>query len=86
MSAKAELTLKIDWTLQRGVASPTNLAIFLLAFACFPLILRWTGPCPSHPSNPASAQHTSAFVRFCLVVIVSLWLCFAIALVAPNQH
>jgi membrane protease YdiL (CAAX protease family) len=49
-------------------------------------MLRWTGALAVAEISPQSPQHTQAFLRFCLVPTLFLWICFAIALAGIRRH
>jgi membrane protease YdiL (CAAX protease family) len=69
------------WRLEGGVASPVNFVLLLLVLSSFPLVLHETGALAVATFDPDSPGHTPAFLRFCVVVALFLWTCFAIALI-----
>ena len=79
------MKVDLDWRLNHGIASLTNIAFLLAVLLCFPLVLRWTGALSVADINPQSPQHTPAFLKFCFVLATFLWVCFAIALVGIRR-
>lgn len=69
-----------DWRLSGGIASVTNSCVLLGVLCSFPLVLHWTGALGVAEISPQSSQHTRAFVKACVVLVVFLWICFSIAL------
>jgi membrane protease YdiL (CAAX protease family) len=69
-----------DGHLTGGVASVTHAIVFLAAVLSFPLVLHWTGALSIAQINPQSPQHTRAFLKFCFVLTIFLWILFSIAL------
>lgn len=76
----------LDWRLSRGIASVTNSCVLLGVLCSFPLVLNWTGALGVAEISPQSPQHTRAFVKACLVLIVFLWTCFGIALAGIRRR
>jgi membrane protease YdiL (CAAX protease family) len=58
------------------------LLIFLLSF---PLVLRWTGTLSFYGIPLQSPEHTRGILNLCLVLIVFLWTCFAIAFIGIRR-
>jgi membrane protease YdiL (CAAX protease family) len=75
-----------DWRLSGGIASVTNSCVLLGVLCSFPLVLNWTGALGIAEISPQSPQHTRAFLKACLVLIVFLWMCFGIALVGIRRR
>lgn len=75
-----------DWRLNGGIASVTNSCVLLGVLCSFPLVLNWTGALGVAEIRPQSPQHTRAFLKACLVLIVFLWICFGIALVGVRRR
>ena len=70
---------KPDWALRTGVAGMGNSLLLVLILVSFPAVLGWTAALSVADLPPGSAEHTSAFVRFCLVLGTFLWTCFGVA-------
>jgi membrane protease YdiL (CAAX protease family) len=74
-----------DWRLTNGIASRANFLILLVLLFSFPLLLKWTGALSVTQIDPQSPAHTTAILKFCLVVIVFSWTCFFIALIGVRN-
>jgi membrane protease YdiL (CAAX protease family) len=72
--------------LRSEVASVTNFCVLVVLLLSFPLVLRWTGALAVAEISPQSVQHTQAFLRFCFVPTLFLWICFAIVLAGIRRH
>lgn len=79
-------SLRFDWRLRDGIASVTNACVLLGVLCSFPFVLNWTGALGVAEISPQSPQHTRAFVKACLVLIVFLWTCFGIAVAGIRRH
>ena len=71
--------------LRRGIAGPCNLAILLTAFLLFPFVAKWTHAFAFASTSVGTPQHTGAFLRFCLVLLLFEWAWFLIALVGIRR-
>jgi uncharacterized protein len=68
------------------IASTKNFCLLLAVLLCFPFLLRWTGALDVAEISPQSPEHTRAFLKFCFVPTVFLWVCYAIAFVGIRQQ
>ena len=84
-SAKALMKLQMDWQMERGIATRTNFGVLLIVLLSFPLVLRWTGALSFYGIPLRSHEHTRSILKLCLVLIVFLWICFAIAFIGIRR-
>jgi uncharacterized membrane protein len=69
----------MTFRLTPGIASAANLGLLIFALPIFPFVTKWTGAFSFATIEANSPQHTPAFLKFCLIVLVSEWLWFLIA-------
>ena len=75
------MKLQMDWQMERGIASRTNFGVLLLVLLSFPFVLGWTGALSFDGIPLRSPEHTRAISKLCVLLIVFLWVCFAIAFI-----
>ena len=84
-SAKLLMKLRMDWQMECGIASRTNFVVLLIVLLSFPFVLGWTGALSFDGIPLRSPEHTRAILKLCLVLIVFLWVCFAIAFIGIRR-
>ena len=65
--------------LRRGIASPLNFVCLLGAFLVFPFVVKWTDAFSIARIDASSPEHTAAFLRFALILLLFEWTWFLIA-------
>jgi len=72
---------RLDWSLERGVASPANFILLLVVLSLFPVILSITDALSFSTMEITSPHYEHAFYKFCATVGSFLWICFFITLI-----
>ena len=72
--------------LQKGIASPGNFVCLLVAFALFPLMVKWVDPFAVARLEPGNPEHTREFVKFAVFLLVSEWVLFFIAWIGVRRY
>ena len=80
------MKLWMDWQMECGIASRTNFGVLLIVLLSFPFVLGWTGALSFDAIPLRSPEHTRAILKLCLVLIVFLWVCFAIAFIGIRRN
>jgi hypothetical protein len=83
--SKTSMKINFDWQLTQGIASASNFAVLLVVLLSFPVVLRLTGAFSFADIDALSRQHLEAFLKFCFILTVFLWVCFSIALVGIQR-
>jgi membrane protease YdiL (CAAX protease family) len=74
-------SLRWDWKLEQGVASPFNFVVLLVVLFSFPFVLSLSGALSFSTMDVANSLYEHAFYKFCATVGIFLWICFFIALI-----
>ena len=80
------LTMRFDWRLRSGIASPANTCALLVFLGLFAFLVDYTGVFGVANVKPQAPEHTRAYVTACLALAMFLWACFAIALFGIRQQ
>ena len=72
--------------LRRGIASPLNFGCLLAAFLVFPFVVKWTDAFSVARIDANTPEHTRAFLRFAVILLLFEWTWFLIAWVGIRSY